>query len=244
MELCERWMARQTVKADQWLVIDDDRLHPTKCTMGQEYHRIPETLRWLSLPAKIKYIFDNGLVKGDVLIVVENDDWYAPDYVEKMVAALKHADLVGEGRAIYYHVRWRSWWEHGNLGHASLCSTAMTRAVYPFLHKLVTKQPDNPFVDCVLWREWKGTKRILGAEDGRRCIGMKCMPGTTGYVGQHTNRERGIKQDPTLEKLFDLIGWEAGAYSQFYDPLWEREPDPPPNYTVDAAGQMVGLGGE
>lgn len=244
MALCERWMARQTVKADQWLVVDDDRLYPTKCTMGQEYHLIPESDRAHSLPAKLRYIFDNNLVRGDVLIFAENDDWYSPDYVEQMANHLKSVCLVGEGRAFYYHVRWRCYWEHNNLGHASLCSTAIARQGYAYLHKLVRDMPDNPFLDCQLWPQLPFTKRILGAEQRRTVIGMKCMPGVTGYVGQHRNREHGVREDPQLVKLREMIGDDADAYAGFYDPTWQREPDPPPPYSVDATGQMVGLGGE
>lgn len=242
--LCERWMARQTVKADQWLVIDDDRIRPTKCTMGQEYHLIPESNPQQSMPAKARYIFDHNLVRGDVLLFIENDDWYAPNYIESMIAQLQHVALVGEGRAVYYHVRWRALWRHNNLGHASLCSTAIARAGYAHLHSIIKQMPDNPFFDCVLWPSFPLSKRVLGAEQGHTVVGMKCMPGITGSVGQHRNREHGIQADTDLSKLRELIGSDADAYAPFYNPDWTREPDPPPPYSVDSNGQQIGLGGE
>lgn len=218
--LCEKYVGRQTVKPDQWLVLDDDEIS-TVCTMGQEYHHWPECRGRGSLARKIRRAIENNLIKGDILVIVENDDWYAPDWIEFCLDGLKRAQLFGEGRALYYTVRGRYWFTHVNLTHASLCSTAMTRAVYPLLLKQCMAS-DEPFVDYLFWPKAPCDKLVADPLRSpgrkRRTIGIKAMPGRVGYGGGHRGRDRSAKDDLDLSYLRSLIGADADAYAPFYDP--------------------------
>ncbi|WP_270994119.1 hypothetical protein, partial [Listeria seeligeri] len=41
------------------------------------------------------------------LVIIEDDDWYAPDWLTTVAAELEHTELVGEHRARYYNVAQR-----------------------------------------------------------------------------------------------------------------------------------------
>ncbi|NOX54094.1 MAG: glycosyltransferase family 2 protein [Planctomycetes bacterium] len=43
-------------------------------------------------------------VRHDKVVFVEDDDWYAPEYLAQMVRWLDQTDLVGETGARYYHL--------------------------------------------------------------------------------------------------------------------------------------------
>lgn len=226
-ELCETYMARQTVKPLQWLVLDDDET-PTKCTAGQEYYHWPEYRGRGSLVNKIRRALTDNLVKGDALLFIENDDWYAPDYIEWSIAGLRKTPLFGEGRALYYNVQHKFWYEHQNLKHASLCATSLTRSLYPWLLKQCTVSSE-PFLDVRLWNYQQSVSHVsdpyANGKRLRRSVGIKAMPGRTGYGGGHRGRDKSSVGDPELKKLRSLIGDDADLYAKFYNP--EAAPLPP-----------------
>lgn len=215
--LCEKYMAAQTVRPFQWIVLDDDET-PTKCTAGQEYHYWPECRGRGSLVKKIRRALEQNLVRGDAIVFWENDDYYAPDYLEWCVANLKNHHVVGEGRALYYTVRGRYWFEHVNLQHASLCATSLTRAAFPWLLRQCTVSSE-PFLDVRLWHRCPVSSRVAdpyAEPGGRRSVGIKSMPGRNGYGGGHRGRDRSAVDDLQLTKLRSLIGDGADAYAPFY----------------------------
>jgi len=204
----------------QWLVLDDDE-PKTVCTMGQEYYHWPELAGRGSLTQKFRRALEMDLVKGDAIVVAENDDFYAPDWIEWCAEQLVTRDLVGEGRALYYNVRERFWFEHSNLQHASLCQTAIHRRAFP---ELLKQCQDTlcPFLDVRLWRAIRQNKQVFDPYrpgNKRRLVGIKGMPGRVGYGGGHGARDRSAVDDHSLTKLRGLIGeTDAAAYEPFFNP--------------------------
>lgn len=210
--LCERYMAAQTRPPDQWLVLDDGG-EPSRCTMGQEYYFLPHCRGRESLTKKIHVAFQAGLVRGDVCVIWENDDYYAPTWIEWCADKLQRLALVGEGRALYYNVLYRYWFEHENMRHASLCSTAFTRAVYPTVQTMAVNP--NPYIDDRLWRKFRGRKKVF-ASPKRLVIGLKEMPGMPGYGSGRGEPGPGCFRDPNLTKLREVIGEDANLYASFH----------------------------
>lgn len=206
-------MARQTVKPHQWLCLDDDE-PMTKCTMGQQYVYCPDFKGKWSMVRKVKYALENNLITGDAVVFWENDDYYAPDWLEFCSKHLEYYQLVGEGRAIYYNPANRFWFIHPNLAHASLCSTAVRRNCFDTLLKVCNNS--NPFIDARLWREVLANKKVFDPnQDKRRVVGIKGMPGRVGYGSGHVIRESIAVDDPNLDKLKELIGDDAKLYAGF-----------------------------
>ncbi len=230
--ICEKYIAAQTRKPDQWLVLDDDEIK-TVCTKGQDYHYWPECRGRGSLTRKITKAVKENLITGDAVVVVENDDAYAPTYLENVEKWLQTADLVGEGDSLYYNVRERVWFSHRNSQHASFCATAFKVSLFPQLLKACNT--DCPYVDIRLWNYVQSPfkKRVIMPSDypasTRLTVGIKGMPGTRGYGAGHTmTGARGTHKDPGLAKLTSLLGKDAEAYRIFGEPIVPVKPEPIP----------------
>jgi len=158
------------------------------------------------------------MITGDIAIFWENDDHYDPTWVETCIKNLASCDLFGEGRAIYYNVRDRWWYEHANMQHASLCSTALTKRLFPLVLRLCDDR--NPFLDDRLWKHApRNRSRVLdpGAGSNKRLVvGIKAMPGKAGYGGGHSRVDPNAKQDPTGAQLIKLIGTDCSLYDEFW----------------------------
>lgn len=233
--LLEKYMSRQTHKPNQWLVLDSGNT-PVKPTLGQQYIYAPECRSGTSMINKLKIAFAPGMIKGDIVVIAEDDDLLAPTWIETCVKNLSdgRCDLFGEARAIYYNVRHRWWFEHGNMQHASFCATAFTRRLYPLVLRLAQEtdrlpERDRPFIDDRLWKAASANrKRLLDpmTRGGKRLVvGIKAMPGKAGYGGGHAAVDRNARPDPEGTKLRELIG-DADAAA--YEPFWEKYVPPHP----------------
>ena len=215
--LLEKFISRQTRKPDQWHVYDDGET-PVKCTMGQKYIYCPEARRGVSLNNKIRMAFAPGVITSDIVVFAEDDDYLHPEWLETCEKELQNRHLFGEGRAIYYNVKDRWWFEHANLTHASLCSTAIRKELFTVVYNLA--RGTSPFIDTPLWKITRPAVKYLldpARRQGERyTVGIKAMPGTIGYSLAHKGRDRDAKDDLELVKLRSLIGNDADLYAPFW----------------------------
>lgn len=200
--LCEQWISEQDYKGTfQWIVVDDGREHVV-CRCGQ-LHLIREENDppRHSLCRNIRHAFP--WIRGDKILVIEDDDWYSPTYVRRMSAYMEQASLVGERGAKYYHLHPPGWYVHKLHQHASLCRTGFTADVLPAFWSVA--QGDHPSIDMRLWRDWHGSSHLIEDLDGtaRLCVGIKGMPGTGG---RHWKRWSGYNDDPGMDQLLLWTG--------------------------------------
>ena len=214
--LCERMMARQTYKGPiQWIVVDDSPVeHPiTAKVVGaphitQEFYRGPKAWRpgintqRPNMDEAIKH------VKGDYVLVVEDDDWYSPKYIETYMWLMQKWQVVGEGNSRYYALKDRMFKEWSNFRYASLCNTAMHAEMLPVLDEAVNSGqlfPDMDFWAKCNQKEIPNVIMInlyLG-------VGIKQMPGREGIgSGHHTNTVEGFQKDPGFNVLRKWVGEE------------------------------------
>lgn len=203
---CEYYMSRQTVQPDQW-VISDDGDNTTNYTLPyQEVYTRPFH------PDKAKSFTGNLLnclshIKYNKILVIEDDDWYHPTYIEKMMRRLSSCDLAGQPNTIYYNVAKQLWRQNQNTNRASLCETVFRSKLLPTIEKLC-QQRKSAFVDSRIWN-LEVRKRLFS--DERLCIGLKGMPGRKG-IGVGHRPGPSYKKDPNWHKLIDLIGPEDADY--------------------------------
>lgn len=213
-DLCQKQMQRQTYQGPvRWIVIDDGEV-PSSVTLQRRNWTV-EVIR----PEPFWKPGDNTqgrnlkagleLAGPDCLLtVVEDDDWYHPDWLQYVADNAHRAELVGEGRAIYYNVRGRVWRNLGNTEHASLrCSFMRGDALKSFAKSLETP---TRYYDLRLW----GLHADKCVTDSRLTVGMKGLPGRPGIATGHD----GIRgnYDPNGEHLRSLIGEDADWYLPFY----------------------------
>jgi hypothetical protein len=209
--LLEKFVQRQTLKPDQWIVVGED-LAGYAFTMGQEViHRKKNALA-LPLPS----ICENWLaclprIKGDLIAVAEDDDYYHPTYLASLVPLLAGVRLAGVKHDLYYQLPPRQYRHMGNAYHASLACSAFTREMLPYIKRC--RLYNSVFIDCYLWAE--GTQENNNwalipnkATDGRALhVGMKCMPGSAGLGIGHSN-QGAWASDKRMATLSRWIGAE------------------------------------
>lgn len=209
--LCERWMARQDYAGPvRWIIVDDGP-EPQPVTFrrdGWQLVLVRPSPQW----APGQNTQARNLLKGlaavdpaDSLVIIEDDDWYAADWLTTVAAELQHAELVGEHRARYYNVQQRSGRQLANTGHASLCSTAMRGSALQELAAACLARPK--FIDLELWRRPRD-RRLFG---GHRVVGIKGLPGRGGIGMGHDPDFKG-EADASGELLRQWVGADAEVY--------------------------------
>lgn len=209
--LCERWMARQDYTGPvRWIIVDDGP-EPQPVTFRREGWQlvlVRPSPHW----APGQNTQARNLLKGlaavgadERLAIIEDDDWYAPDWLTAVDRELDRAELVGEHRARYYNVQQRSGRQLANTGHASLCSTAMRGSALQDFAEACRARPK--FIDLELWRRAHG-RHLFG---GHRVVGIKGLPGRGGIGMGHDAAFKG-QADPDGSLLRSWVGEDAGAY--------------------------------
>ena len=146
---------------------------------------------------------------------MEDDDWYHPCYIERMVyLKFTNTELFGQGNAVYWHMN-GGFYLHKNTDRASLCQTGFKSSLIPLVRTVCEQcvRDGNPFVDEALWYVAQVTYQFqteLILDEPPLCVGMKGMPGRKGTkMGLHFGK---YTPDPSHDKLKCWIGEDITNY--------------------------------
>lgn len=215
-ELLEKFIQRQTYRgAIQWIVVDDCTPR-TVCRMKQTYLRGPEDWEAGVNTQRANMKLALTKVEGDYIMFPEDDDYYAPNYIETMLTFLRYADIVGLGSSRYYHVGVPGWKIMPNVAHASLSQTAIKASLLPLMVNAVNS--GELYFDVHMWRTCK-EKRIpwMLLNNSSFSVGMKGMKGRTGITRSHI--EKDYFYDTNYSKLTEWIGKDVDLYKPFLRPF-------------------------
>jgi glycosyltransferase involved in cell wall biosynthesis len=226
--LLARWLRQQTVKPDLWVVVDDGEeeicfeepmthLVKRKQGPGEPTHSL-----CLNLRQALPYML------ADKIFICEDDEYYAPTYIEEMSKRLDQYPVVGIGYSKYYHLGLRSPFVHENMQHASLAQTSFRREMIGEFIRCMADPKDN-FIDIKFWKLvrsrgliWRDADGYIPSDGkpGAQYVGMKGMPGNPG-IGFGHKAMPGYRQDHTLEWLRRWIRPEDfSAYEKIAEQLW------------------------
>ena len=184
--LCRRWMEQQTRKPDQWIVVDDGK-NPMQPFDGIDY------IRREPLPGDPKFTLAENLkaaiphIKGDKIIIIEDDEYYAPIYIEVMRKNFGRHEVVGIGKSRYYHLPSGGYMIIGNMGHASLAQTAISKSFLPIFQSILV--PGKLYIDYEIWRRAKMRKSGRVFLDPKPIyVGIKGLPGRAGIGRGHDRK--------------------------------------------------------
>jgi hypothetical protein len=201
-------MARQTVKWDEWIVGDGGKV-PATLTMGQIHSHVPCEPGAKNFAGNVLRALE--LATGDVVIVIEDDDWYRADHIEVCLKGLETRPCYGTRKLHYYNIAVSKYAVFGNIG-AALCQTALRREMMPRMINAARSRfaCNSHSIDGTFWL---GYQHNCGNE--RTVTGMKGLPGNPGLgIGHRPNTNRSAwRPDPTGAKLREWIGEDAEAYA-------------------------------
>jgi len=206
-ELCRKWMSAQTVKPDQWLVIDDGfEPLPESLKEGLDYlRRIPKKDEGHTITKNLELLLPH--IKGNKILIIEDDDWYGPNYIKTMSDYLDRYDLVGEGYARYYLVPTMQHFRVSNLFHASLCQTGFISKLLPIFKQCLK---GDPYIDGRFWEAVKENKFIFADLEDKLKLhcSTKGLRGRRGIGTGHNSGARYYRVDNNISQLINWVGVE------------------------------------
>ena len=192
LERCLYYLERQTVKPDQWLVVDDGSVK----TASKLETKLPIQIINRTFDKKKANSFITNIreaipyIKFNNIIIFEDDDWYHPTYIDRTLQRLREVAICGQPNAVYYNIKFRRYRINGNTWRASFCETAFKSRLLPKLKKLC-RPGSSAFLDSRLWQHCVKNKLPFRLyQDARLCIGIKGLPGRTGIgIGHRRDRD-------------------------------------------------------
>jgi hypothetical protein len=184
--MCQKWMEQQVRRPDQWIVVDDGKVAMRNVPEWATYVRRepkqsdPQHTLNTNLQTAIPYII------GDKILVIEDDEYYAPDYVKTLAAKMDVHEVVGIMMAKYYHLPTGGYSQLANTTHASLAETGFRNTFIPELEELV-KDNGATYLDLRLWQKAMSQDRgyLFQDKDTSLYLGIKGLPGRPGIGMGH-----------------------------------------------------------
>jgi glycosyltransferase involved in cell wall biosynthesis len=228
IKLLARWVRQQTLPVDRWIVVDDGDVpvspepEMTHLVRRARTSHEPEHSLCLNLRQALPFLTE------DKVLILEDDEYYAPTYVEEMSRRLDASPAVGIGFSKYYHLGFRSPYVHENMAHASLAQTSFRSELLDRFIRAMA-DPREKFVDIKFWKQvraignvWRDGNRY-DDRPGAQYVGLKGMPGREGIGFGHKAMPQ-YRQDPALEWL---RGWirpeDFVVYEQIAEELWAKK---------------------
>lgn len=160
LEFCKEQIARQTLKPDKAYFIT----YPAK---GNEF----------DLTQRFRIGYEMAKADGvDRLYVIEDDDQYSEDHIQRMENEIGDADFIGYNSTLYYNLRNRSWMHQTHPGRSSLFCTgfkvsALSDFIWPPDHYL--------WLDVRLWEFARDRRKNKVLLETPSCTGIKHSVGLT-----------------------------------------------------------------
>lgn len=222
-DICQKLMYRQTyTEKVLWIIVDDAVPNTTdqvkenfraNWIIEKTYPRPPwmrgQNTQGRNICAGLDVLQNKYDLKDiQCIFIIEDDDYYRPTYLERMIINLGNHYAVGEQRTIYYNVIFRKYIVNANTIHASLFQTGFTPQLIPVMRNC----QGHKFIDAEFWK--RATNKYLFKENDLG-IGIKGMPGRAG-IGAGHGKLMNMHPDNDLKYLKRLIGDDTKFYEKFY----------------------------
>src|SRR5690348_1604522 len=154
----------------------------------------------------ITYRYKHGyslLSDVDIIFFWEDDDWYAPDYIEHMLIEWDKAgrpDIFGTIFTMYYHIKIKKFFKMNHHQRAS----AMNTMIRPN-KEIVWGKDDDPYTDCFLWMTGQKLTRAMYEPKVIKSIGIKHGVGMPGGKGHIDNLHRFLNDDRDMYWLKGIV---------------------------------------
>ena len=192
------YMDRQTVQPTEWLICNGGDL----IGLANEIHD--------PMPAGHKNLANNianGLdaATGDVIVIMEDDDWYDPTHIEVCLKHLQNHEATGDQTLRYFNIPRKAWRVMKNRG-AALCQTAFRRSLIPVMQSAVGRAVKHGTysIDAHFWQSIKSP-----THNDHTVVGIKGLSGQAGLGIGHRPDANWTRDE---NKLRQWIGDDALRY--------------------------------
>jgi len=222
--LCQEWMKNQTMQPDQWIVVDDGTM-PLKPMGPMQYVRRepreddPKHTLVLNLKTAVPFI------RGKKILIIEDDEYYAPEYIEEMARQLDEHEVIGIGNTKYYHLDSGKYFRHGNYKRASLAQTAFRRSFLPEFKRLL--KITEVYIDIQIWKsiEKSGRGAIFVDNNKSLYVGIKGLAGREGIGQGHIVNHPIYRKHPSDPSRNILKKWIPRDYDIYLDIINKKRID-------------------
>ncbi len=154
-------------------------------------------------------------IDGEIIIVIEDDDWYGPRHIEDQVDRLLKdttRTITGHGLQEYYHLPTLKYKTFRNIG-SCFCQVAFRRQLLPELQAAAKYafERDGRGVDRYFWERVSKKQWNVFYDKDSQVIGMKGLPGRAG-LGMGHRQFQNWTEDPNGDKLRDWVGKDSDVY--------------------------------
>lgn len=185
LEFCKHQLSRMTLKPDKSYFID-----------------YPPTDDRKDLVPRIKKGIELAQADGfDKVYVIEDDDFYPPNYFERM--EMDGFDFIGCNRSLYYNISNRT---YEYLYHPDRASLYCTGFKISALKGFQWPEHQAIFLDLKLWRHAKRQNRKVHLKSDPIGVSIKHGIGLSGGSGHRRYLKR---EDKELEFLKSVVDKEA-----------------------------------
>lgn len=204
---CLRMLKKQTLQPDHIELVNYEP-NLIGCDITQRY----------------KFGYEKLKNKGfDLIAFIENDDFYAENYLQTMVNGWVNADkpdLFGTNYTIYYHINMFSYFTMYHQERSSMMSTVMK----PDLN-ITWCEENDPFTDAYLWsistaRDGNGYLRgVIFEPKEHICLGIKHGVGMCGggaHIDLLNRYYQHGKEDKDAEFLQSIMDEESYEFYANY----------------------------
>jgi glycosyltransferase involved in cell wall biosynthesis len=191
---CIRLIENQTLQP--WIIeIIDEAPKSDKCDITYRYRLGYDRLRNKNL---------------DVIAFIEDDDWYANNYLETMCGHFEKKQrpkLLGLSHTIYYNLRVLKWYKMVH----SQRSSAMNTLIRPDMN-FKWSIDEDPYTDAYLWHHLKGEIIVPEKEI---CLGIKHGIGKCGGKLHTTHMDLYKNNDPEKKFLKEIVDNESFEFYNY-----------------------------
>lgn len=222
LELCKRWMRQQSYQGEVlWIIVDDGKI-PTASIIEDDFrknwkiHKIYPDVKWeegmTTQCSNLKHAMD--YVKGvitDLIFIIEDDDYYSPNYLQEMVNRSGEYYMIGEIPTIYYNLFEKAWYNNRQKTHTSLFQMAFKPVLSEIFINILNKNClyiDIQFCKSINFRNLFTVEKPLA-------LGIKGLPGRGGIGSGHKISPR-YKYDPSFKRLKYYLGDDYIYYLRLY----------------------------
>lgn len=224
MQLCMQWMKQQTYVGNVlWIIVDDCEPKTTQF-IPEDFkdnwkiiHKYPkpswkfdQNTQCRNLQVGVQEVLKHGDVS--IIFIIEDDDYYKPNYLECMFALMREFDVCGEIKTLYYNVKLHLYKRCSNINHSSLFQTAFSIKMVPVFLQILNTHVR--FIDIEFYKKSKNVFFFNGLD---LAVGIKGIPGRSGIgTGHNETMYPKFQKDIPIENRKQVLKNIIGEDSKYY----------------------------